>query len=253
MRYKRSHLIGLFAALLVLVTILGGGILLVIKEDHASAGSTEGAAYHFQGTDQPQSTHSHKYHTNLNHKQTLILVNKDHALPKGYSVQLKTLKNGIQVAKVIYPHLRDMWFDCEAANPNYSINVVSGYRTRQKQTILLSEEIRKNERAGMSYRSAKKDALRSVAPADYSEHETGLCVDITASDHQQLDREQAQTPENRWLRKHCADYGFILRYPKHKEKVTGYMYESWHFRYVGKKAAKKIMREKITLEEYLQE
>ncbi|MEI3216668.1 MAG: hypothetical protein V8S23_03595 [Lachnospiraceae bacterium] len=54
MRYKRSHLIGLFAALLVLVTILGGGILLVIKEDHASAGSTEGAAYHFQGTDQPQ-------------------------------------------------------------------------------------------------------------------------------------------------------------------------------------------------------
>lgn len=48
MRYKRSHLIGLFAALLVLVTILGGGILLVIKEDHASAGSTEGAAYHFR-------------------------------------------------------------------------------------------------------------------------------------------------------------------------------------------------------------
>ena len=170
-------------------------------------------------------------------------MNKDHALPKGYSVQLKTLKNGIQVAKVIYPHLRDMWFDCEAANPNYSINVVSGYRTRQKQTILLSEEIRKNERTGMSYRSAKKDALRSVAPADYSEHETGLCVDITASDHLQLDSRQAQTP----------DYGFILRYPKHKEKVTGYMYESWHFRYVGKKAAKKIMREKITLEEYLQE
>ena len=54
MRYKRSHLIGLFAALLVLVTILGGGILLVIKEDHASAGSMEGAAYHFQGTDRPR-------------------------------------------------------------------------------------------------------------------------------------------------------------------------------------------------------
>ena len=64
MRYKRSHLIGLFAALLVLVTILGGGILLVIKEDHASAGSTEGAAYHFQGTDQPQATRSHKYQAN---------------------------------------------------------------------------------------------------------------------------------------------------------------------------------------------
>ena len=90
MRYKRSHLIGLFAALLVLVTILGGGILLVIKEDHASAGSMEGAAYHFQGTDQPPSTHSHKHHTNLNHKQTLILVNKDHALPKDYAILRKT-------------------------------------------------------------------------------------------------------------------------------------------------------------------
>lgn len=99
MRYKRSHLIGLFAALLVLVTILGGGILLVIKEDHASAGSTEGAAYHFQGTDQPQATRSHKYHTNLNHKRTLILVNKDHALPKGYSVQLKTLKMAFRLPK----------------------------------------------------------------------------------------------------------------------------------------------------------
>ena len=62
MRYKRSHLIGLFAALLVLVTILGGGILLVIKEDHASAGSTEGTAYHFQGTDQPQAPEKRDHH-----------------------------------------------------------------------------------------------------------------------------------------------------------------------------------------------
>ena len=83
MRYKRSHLIGLFAALLVLVTILGGGILLVIKEDHASAGSTEGAAYHFQGTDQPQATRSHKYHTNLNHKQTLIFSQQRSCITKG--------------------------------------------------------------------------------------------------------------------------------------------------------------------------
>lgn len=71
----------------------------MIKEDHASAGSTEGAAYHFQGTDQPQATRSHKYHTNLNHKRTLILVNKDHALPKGYSVQLKTLKMAFRLPK----------------------------------------------------------------------------------------------------------------------------------------------------------
>ena len=77
-----------------------------------------------------------------------------------------------------------------------------------------------------------------LQPADYSEHETGLCVDITASDHQQLDRGQAQTPENQWLRKtNCADYGLLFSViPKHKEKVTGYMYESWHFRYCWQKS-----------------
>lgn len=87
----------------------------------------------------------------------------------------------------------------------------------------------------MNDKLAKKDALRSVAPAYYSEHETGLCVDIAASDYLQLNRKQENTPENQWLRRHCAKYGFILRYPKKKEKITGYMYEPWHFRYVGKK------------------
>lgn len=99
MRYKRSHLIGLFAALLVLVTILGGGILLVIKEDHASAGSTEGAAYHFQGTDQPRPRAAINTTQISTTSKLLILVNKDHAFTKDYSVQLKTFKNGIQVAK----------------------------------------------------------------------------------------------------------------------------------------------------------
>ena len=74
-------------------------------------------------------------------------------------------------------------------------------------------------------------------------------MDITASDHLQLDSRQAQTPENQWLRKHCADYGFILRYPKHKEKVTGYMYESWHFRYVGWPHAGLMAQRGVTLEE----
>ena len=183
----------------------------------------------------------------------LVLVNKTNALPDGYHQKLKQLKNGKFVANVMYLHLRDMWFDCEAQNSSYSIAVVSAYRSHNKQETLLQQEIAKNERFGMSRKEALNDALRTVAPSGYSEHETGLCVDITAKRNQQLNKQQEDMPENRWLHKHCAEYGFILRYPKGKEKITGYDYEPWHFRYVGKKAAKEIMQKKITLEEYLQE
>lgn len=188
---------------------------------------------------------------NVSDDPLLILVNKKNKLPKNYSITLKKLKNGKQVAKIMYRDLRNMWFDCEASHPGYSITVVSGYRTSAKQQTLLRYEIIKNESVGMNDKLAKKDALRSVAPAYYSEHETGLCVDIAASDYLQLNRKQENTPENQWLRRHCAKYGFILRYPKKKEKITGYMYEPWHFRYVGKKAAQAITNQHLSLEEYL--
>ena len=188
---------------------------------------------------------------NVSDDPLLVLVNKKNKLPKNYSISLKTLKNGKQVAKIMYRALRNMWFDCEASHPGYSITVVSGYRTSAKQQTLLRYEIIKNESVGMNDKLAKKDALRSVAPAYYSEHETGLCVDIAASDYLQLNRNQENTPENQWLRRHCAKYGFILRYPKKKEKITGYMYEPWHFRYVGKKTAQAITNQHLSLEEYL--
>lgn len=179
------------------------------------------------------------------------LVNKENRLPDDYTVSLVQLKNGKQVAKAMYQDLKDMWFDCEGQDPGYSITVVSGYRTYAKQGTLLDEEIRKNERLGMTAHEAKKDALRTVAPPGYSEHETGLCVDITAKNNLQLNASQGLTRENIWLRKNCTRYGFVLRYPKGKEKITGYQYESWHFRYVGKKAAAKMKKNNWTLEEYL--
>lgn len=181
----------------------------------------------------------------------LVLVNKKKAIPKEFHPQLHRLKNGKYVAEVMYEDLKAMWSDCEADNPGYSILVVSAYRTAARQTQILQEEIRKNRNAGMSEEQAEKDALQTVAPSGYSEHETGLCVDITSKANQRLDQTQETTSENIWLRKHCAEYGFILRYPKGKEKVTGYDYESWHFRYVGKEAAKEITSWGLTLEEYV--
>lgn len=181
-----------------------------------------------------------------------ILVNKECMLPEDYEVTLTSLNNGQQVAADIYEDLRDMLFTGEEEE-NLSFLVASGYRTKEKQRQLLEEEINKNMSAGMTYREAYEDALLTVAPPGYSEHETGLAVDIVAVSNQRLDDTQEYTLENQWLQENCCKYGFILRYPRDKEDVTGFSYESWHFRYVGKTAAKEITEQGITLEEYLKE
>ena len=71
--------------------------------------------------------------------------------------------------------------------------------------------------------------------------------------HVKLDESQENTAAYQWLFQHCAEYGFIVRYPNGKTEITGIIYEPWHFRYVGEEAAKVIMEKEITLEEYLLE
>lgn len=181
----------------------------------------------------------------------LVLVNKEHPLSDSYQTNLHLLKNGQYVSEEIYEDLKDMLFTGEEENPGLSFLVASGYRTATKQQKLLDDEIEKNKNAGMTEQEAYEDALESVAPAGHSEHETGLCVDIVAESNQRMDESQQYTKENEWLVAHCAEFGFIQRYPAGKEDITGYMFESWHFRYVGKEAAKEITQKDITLEEYV--
>lgn len=179
-----------------------------------------------------------------------LLVNKSVYLSKDYEVMLTTLKNGQQVADIMYEDLKAMLTDGEKA-VGVALLVSSGYRTAEKQKQLLEEEISKNVNAGMGEEEARADALLTVAPAHFSEHETGFAVDIVSVSNQRLDDTQELTAANRWLRDNCQEYGFILRYPKGKEDITGFSYESWHFRYVGKEAAGEITEQGITLEEYL--
>lgn len=183
----------------------------------------------------------------------LVLVNKLYKLPDDYTIELHELNNGELVAECMYEDLKAMWFDGEEQNPGFSYDVCSGYRSAEKQKMLLEQEIEDNIKMGMSEEEAEADALLTVAPSGYSEHETGLAVDIVSENNQRLDDTQELTAENKWLQEHCYEYGFILRYPKGKESVTGYSYESWHFRYVGRDAAKEIHDRGITLEEYLAE
>lgn len=182
----------------------------------------------------------------------LILVNKEHKLPEDYEVTLKKLPDGTnRAAEIAYQPMCDMLKAGRKAG--LAFEVCSSYRSVERQQELLDEDINALVRKGYTYQEAYDEVTMETMPPGYSEHATGLAFDIVALDYQMLDSRQKNTDENKWLLAHCAEYGFILRYPEDKEEVTGISYESWHFRYVGVEAAEYIMEKGITLEEYLEE
>lgn len=237
--------------LLAVVIIVGGDVM--IRRSAKKAADRQQAAVTTEEIKSTEQATTEENKRKKKRKDLPLLVNKTHAVPSGYTPALHKLPNGIEVAEESYEALIAMWQDCEAANEGHKLAVVSGYRNHEKQQWLMDEEIKKNMRAGMDAAEAEEDALRSVAPAGYSEHETGLCVDILAADYQYMDEKQEDCPVNEWLQAHCTEYGYILRYPKKKESVTGFMYESWHFRYVGRELAEQMKKEGLTLEEYIEE
>lgn len=181
----------------------------------------------------------------------LLLVNKDNPLPEDYSVELVTLPDGVHKgAQQAYEPLCEMLK--AGRREGLAFEVCSAYRDSERQRQLFEEDVVALMARGYSYESAYEEVARETMPPGCSEHSTGLAFDIVALDYQMLDAGQESTDENIWLREHCAEYGFILRYPKDKEDITQISYESWHFRYVGEKAAREIMERGITLEEYLQ-
>ncbi len=181
----------------------------------------------------------------------LFLVNEQNFLPSDFTVELETLPNTgkKQVDARIVEPLTEMLdaMEEEGLRPV----VCSAYRTIEYQTELFENYIDKRLAEGWTYEDAFYKARTRIAIPGASEHHTGLAVDIVSKTHQQLDDAQADTEEAIWLAEHCAEYGFILRYPEGKEDITGIEYESWHFRYVGEEAASYIMENEITLEEYL--
>lgn len=179
----------------------------------------------------------------------LTLANHEHPLPGDWAVITSTLSNGLSVDARIYDALDRMLEDCKAAG--LSPLVCSAYRTVARQTELFDEKIDELMGDGLSYDEAYTAASAVVAIPGTSEHNLGLAVDICSMDYQLLDDAQADTPEQQWLMEHCVDYGFILRYPKGKEDITGIIWEPWHYRYVGEELAAEITRSDLCLEEFL--
>lgn len=181
---------------------------------------------------------------------SLVLVNEKYPIAEDYQVELVSISGGQKIDQRIKEPLEKM-FDA-MKKEGMSPMVCSGYRTLEKQFDLFEECLKNKLKQGKDYSTAYYETKRRQAFPGTSEHHTGLAVDIVGKSHQSLDSKQENTKEAKWLAEHCAEYGFILRYPKDKIDVTGIEYESWHFRYVGMEAAQYIMENSITLEEYLQ-
>ena len=135
------------------------------------------------------------------------------------------------------------------------IVITSGYRTYQYQQSLFNTYLG-NEMAAhpdWTREQCEAEVLTYSARPGESEHQTGLCMDLISTENVVLDESFAQNPVYAWLMENAHFFGFILRYPEGDESITGYSYEPWHYRFVGREAATDIYMNGLTLEEYLGE
>ena len=181
----------------------------------------------------------------------LTLVNATHPMAEGYRPRVSEIENNYYFDSRAVGELQQMLADGRKEGLDFWI--CSAYRTMEKQIDLYNNKVSRLQAEGLSYEDAYRQAGTVVAYPGTSEHNLGLAADIVAKDYQLLDDKQAETPEAKWLKENCWRYGFILRYPTDKTEETGIIFEPWHYRYVGKEAAREIMEQGICLEEYLGE
>lgn len=181
----------------------------------------------------------------------LILVNKTRNLPSGYvpsdlvepivpfSFQEKLPKRLMR--KEAATALEELFE--KAAEDEIELLGQSAYRSYNTQDAIFAYNAKHH---------GEEEANRSSALPGHSEHQTGLAIDITSrSVGLALNESFGETSEGIWVKENAAQFGFIIRYPMNKEEITGYIYEPWHIRYVGKEAAMDIYENNLTLEEYL--
>ena len=157
----------------------------------------------------------------------ILIANKTYSLPKNY--------NPGKILPDAQAAFNTMQADAKKAG--LSLSICSGFRSYDYQNQLYNGYVARDGKAAADTYSAR---------AGNSEHQTGLAMDINYASSA-----FTNTPEAKWLAANCYKYGFILRYPKGKENITGYMYESWHVRYLGRQLAKEVYDSGLTLEEFL--
>lgn len=181
----------------------------------------------------------------------LLLANAENPLPQDWSIQTEEVQNGYEMDKRAAPAMREMIQ--VAKEDGVELMLCSAYRSVEKQQQLFDRSQQAYMAQGMSEEEAYAKTATETAIPGTSEHQTGLAADIVTPTYQMLDAGFADTPAGQWLSEHAAEYGFVLRYPQDKQEVTGIIYESWHYRFVGKTHAKLMKESGLCLEEYLQQ
>ncbi len=185
--------------------------------------------------------------------QNLLLVNAKNPLPEDYdyvgelvTIPEKYIKGSLtQINKNILPYLLAMLDD--ALNEGIDIGVWSPYRSYTTQQMLFNRQVEKQIDSGVPKSKAEDKAATVVARPGTSEHHTGLALDINSAS-----ASFENTDAYKWLKENAENYGFIMRYSKEKQDITGVIHESWHWRFVGINTAKEINRLGMCLEEYIE-
>ena len=214
-------------------------------------GSKKEATLNFIMPSTAENTEQDSKESVANLPWNLTLVNFENALPENFAPEeLAEVDNGYEADSRIVESAKKMIAD--AREEDVRIIALSAFRDYEYQMELFENKVQRlQQEKGYSVDKAREEAATVVAYPGTSEHQLGLALDLVDARHTKLDESQENTAAYKWLYEHCDEYGFIVRYPNGKTDITGIIYEPWHFRYVGEEAAKVIMENGITLEEYL--
>ena len=181
----------------------------------------------------------------------MILVNRNHPITEDYPVETKECGSATAINKTLQTEAADAFLAMQAAAAKDGVDVrmQSGYRSVSYQKKLYDNKTQYYRNKGLSEAAAREKAATIVNPPGCSEHNCGLAADLNSPEHTTLDTGFADTAAFRWLCENAEQYGFILRYPREAESVTGITYEPWHWRYVGAENAALLNRSGLCLED----
>ena len=177
----------------------------------------------------------------------LFLINKDYAISSDYvpndleKPNVQMTNSNIKMRKEASMALEEM-FQAAKEEMGYTLVAISGYRSYGQQASIFERKVNN---------VGKKAALLLVAPPGASEHQLGLAMDVGSKKNTSLTESFARTAEGKWVAENCHRFGYIIRYKEEWTDITGYSYEPWHIRYVGKEHAERIYQLDIPFEYYI--
>lgn len=251
-RHKRRKATRRFAVFVVMAAVLIAGLLLFTRVSALSEKTVHTGGTQAYAQAQPSGKTATAGDAD---PRFLALVNWDHPSGGGRPEDLVPMDEvfsgevyfeGGSINRTAGQAARQMFLAAqeEGIGP---YKITTAYRSREYQEQLWEQRVSEDPAYGQN---PYAEPVR-VLPGNASEHTTGLAMDVLSPGHDEADSSFGETPEGRWLAENAWKYGFILRYPEGKEPVTGVIYEPWHFRYVGRQAAKEIYEGGLCLEEYV--